>query len=69
MLLRLAVIEEVELLTTMSINAFHTDYLVGGDPEDGPPDYDSVVWHEKMWKQGHLYAYLDDQENSFLLIQ
>lgn len=48
---------EAEILTKMSIAAFHTDYLVGGDPEDGPPDYDSVEWHEEMLEKGHLFTY------------
>lgn len=60
MLLRIALENEVKNLTDISREAFHTDYLVGGDPNDGPPDYDSVIWHEQMRKEGHLYAYLTD---------
>ena len=48
---------EVELLTEISIAAFHTDYLVGGDKLDGPPDYDDVKWHLDMQKEGHLYTF------------
>lgn len=63
MILRQSFESEVEELTRMSIEAFHTDYLVGGDPEDGPPDYDSVFWHEEMRTQGNLYSYLDGKGN------
>lgn len=60
MILRIAEKGEVLKLTEASREAFHTDYLVGGDPDDGPPDYDSAVWHEQMRKEGHLYAYFTD---------
>lgn len=48
MLLRLAKEEEIEIITKISIDAFHSDYLVGLDPNDGPPGYDSVEWHKMM---------------------
>lgn len=60
MLLRIATKSEAVKLAEISREAFHTDYLVGGDPNDGPPDYDSVIWHEQMRQEGHLYAYLTD---------
>ncbi len=28
----------------------------------GPPDYDSVKWHEHMWKNGNLYVLMKDEE-------
>ena len=61
MLLRIAAKSEVVKLTEISREAFHTDYLVGGEPNDGPPDYDSATWHEQMRQEGHLFAYLTDE--------
>lgn len=60
MLLRLAEKEEIEDITRISIAAFHSDYLVGLDPNDGPPDYDSVPWHAEIQAQNHLYTYIDE---------
>ena len=54
--------QEVEILTELSIAAFHTDYLVGGDELDGPPGYDDINWHSDMQKGGHLYAFLVDNK-------
>lgn len=53
---------EVEKLTELSIAAFHTDYLVGGDELDGPPGYDDINWHLDMQKNGHLYTFLVDNK-------
>ena len=58
--LRLSAKEEVEEITKISIAAFHSDFLVGLDPNDGPPDYDSLKWHEKMQNEGHLYSFLNE---------
>ena len=60
MLLRLTKKEEIETLTKISIDAFHSDYLIGLDPNDGPPDYDNIEWHRKMQIEHHLYSYIDD---------
>ena len=60
MLLRLTKKEEIETLTKISIDAFYSDYLVGLDPNDGPPDYDNIEWHRKMQIDHHLYSYIDD---------
>lgn len=60
MLLRLTKEEEIKAITRISIDAFHTDYLVGLEPNDGPPNYDSVTWHTKMQAQNHLYTYIDE---------
>lgn len=60
MLLRISNECEVGQLTEISREAFHTDYLVGGEADDGPPDYDSTVWNEQMRQEGHLFAYLTD---------
>ena len=46
--LRLSNINEVEEITKISIEAFHSDFLVGLDPNDGPPDYDSLKMIFKM---------------------
>lgn len=62
MLLRLTKVEEIETITQISVDAFHTDYLVGLAPNDGPPNYDKVDWHQKMQAQNCLYTYLDDSK-------
>lgn len=61
-MLRLADKNEVAALTEISAAAFNTDYLVGGEPNDGPPGYDSADWHGKMQAQGRLFAYEDKGE-------
>lgn len=60
MLLRLTAEEEIEMITKISIDAFHSDYLIGLEPNDGPPGYDSVKWHKEMQKEKHLFSYFDD---------
>jgi len=52
--------EEVEMITRISVKAFHSDSLLGVDPNDGPPDYDSLKWHEKMQKENHLYSFFNE---------
>jgi len=49
----------IEELTRISKAAFDTDIAVGADEPGGPPEYDSVKWHEQMQKRGNLYAFLD----------
>ena len=60
MILRLSKENEIERLTEISVAAFNTDYLVGCEPNDGPPDYDSIKWHQDMQKKGCLFAYEKD---------
>lgn len=60
MLLRLTAEEEIEMITKISIDAFHSDYLIGLEPNDGPPGYDSVKWHKEMQKEKHLFSYFND---------
>lgn len=54
--------QEVRKLTELSIAAFHTDYLVGGNKLDGPPGYDDIKWHLDMQKDGHLYTFQVDNK-------
>ena len=56
MVLRKAAPSEIPELTRISKAAFDTDCLVGGRSASGPPDYDSVVWHEIMMNSGNLYT-------------
>lgn len=42
------------ILAEISKKAFDTDVFVGGKSIGGPPNYDSVKWHEKMISQGNL---------------
>lgn len=60
MLLRLTAEEEIEIITKISIDAFHSDYLIGLEPNDGPPGYDSIKWHKEMQKEKHLFSYFND---------
>ena len=59
-ILRLSRPAEVEMITKISVKAFHSDSLLGLDSNDGPPDYDSLKWHEKMQKENHLYSFLNE---------
>lgn len=47
--------QDLEKIVSISKRAFETDVEVGGVMGDGPPDYDSIRWHEQMRKEGHLY--------------
>lgn len=60
MLLRLTAEEEIEMITKISIDAFHSDYLIGLEPNNGPPGYDSAKWHKEMQKEKHLFSYFND---------
>lgn len=49
---KIADIKDAEKLTSISVDAFHTDYEVAGRREKGgPPGYDSVEFHEQMIKE------------------
>lgn len=61
MLLRKSTESEIEELTDISKRAFDTDVTVGGQENDGPPDYDSTLWHRQMMEEGHLFTYLTDE--------
>ena len=56
MVLRKTVHSEIPELTRISKAAFDTDCLVDGRSASGPPDYDSVAWHEIMVNSGNLYT-------------
>ncbi|MDD3411711.1 MAG: GNAT family N-acetyltransferase [Eubacteriales bacterium] len=58
--LRLADEHEIPALTALSKAAFDTDSQVGSPEPGGPPEYDSVPWHQSMRAQGHLYSLLKD---------
>lgn len=60
MFLRLTTEEEIEMITKISIDAFYSDCLIGLEPNDGPPGYDSVKWHKEMQKEKHLFSYFND---------
>lgn len=60
MILRLTAEEEIKIITKISIDAFHSDYLIGLEPNDGPPGYDSVKWYKEMQKEKHLFSYFND---------
>ena len=47
--------DRIEEITAMSVRAFETDVNFGGEAHDGPPGFDSVEWHRRMAREGHLY--------------
>ena len=52
---------QLERIVAISKIAFETDVAVGGAVGDYPPEYDSVIWHEQMLNEGHLFqATVDD---------
>ena len=63
MILRLSLINEIETLTKISKDAFNSDFLVGLKANDGPPNYDNINWHNEMFKENHLFTYLNDENN------
>ncbi len=52
----------LEKIVTISKRAFETDTEVGGAVGDYPPEYDSVIWHEQMLNEGHLFQAVVDDE-------
>lgn len=60
LILKHATLDECEIITRISKNAFKSDVLVGGKPNQGPSGYDSLEWHLNMQKQGHLYSFKTD---------
>ena len=56
MFLRNTVHSEIPELTRISKAAFDTDNLMGNPETGGPPDYDSVAWHESMMVSGNLFT-------------
>ena len=60
MILRKSLVDEINTLVAISMAAFHTDVLVGGDENEGPPGYDSIEWHEQMRQEGHVYSYVSE---------
>lgn len=57
---RKAKTEEAEILTQISKRAFDTDVNVGGTEPDGPPEYDSIQWHQQMISGGNVFTILVD---------
>ena len=46
---------QLEKIVAISKSAFETDVTVGGAVGDCPPEYDSLIWHEQMLNEGHLF--------------
>ena len=53
---------QIKSIVGMSIRAFETDMNVGGKKGDCPPEFDSVEWHRKMAREGHLYQAMIGKE-------
>lgn len=47
--------EKLKDIVEISKRAFHSDAFVGGAENGGPPDYDSLEWHQKMLEGNHLF--------------
>ena len=52
--------EKIKEIVEISKRAFDSDVLVGGAENDGPPDYDSIEWHEKMLEENHLFQAMEE---------
>lgn len=52
--------QNLEKIVEISKRAFETDIEVGGTQGDYPPGYDSIVWHEQMIKEEHLYQVIEE---------
>lgn len=58
--IRLAKRDEISILTSASKTAFDTDITVGNIEIGGPPNYDSIQWHERMRKGEHLFTLIEN---------
>lgn len=54
--------DQIPLLVKISKEAFDSDIEVGAIEKGGPPEYDCPEWHEKMAKEGHLYAAVENND-------
>lgn len=52
--------EQVPLIVKISKDSFDSDIEVGAKEQGGPPEYDSIEWHEKMVEEGHLFAAVEN---------
>lgn len=59
MIFRNAAERDINIITSISKEAFDTDILVGGAEMGGPPGYDSIKWHQNMKRDGHLFVLED----------
>ena len=57
-----AELKHIERIVAISKAAFDSDITVGVSEAGGPPDYDSVLWHIQMKKEGHLLQAVIDGE-------
>ena len=60
MILEYAKEENVKELVRMSKEAFDSDVAVGAEEAGGPPEYDSLSWHQQMMHGGHLFQAIED---------
>ncbi len=52
--------EQIKNIVEISKRAFLSDVFVGSNEAGGPPEYDSVAWHESMRADGHLLQAMED---------
>lgn len=53
---------QIDELVIISKEAFDSDIYVGAIDAGGPPEYDSVLWHMEMMRQGHLFTAVEGDE-------
>ncbi len=54
--------KQIERIVDISKAAFDSDIAVGASSVGGPPEYDSVAWHEQMFNERHLFQVEKDGE-------
>ena len=60
---KLAQDDDIENLTNISTNAFHSDYEVGApNKTGGPPGYNSQIFHRKMLKSSKAFYKILDKD-------
>lgn len=47
--------KQIERIVNISKAAFDSDIAVGASAVGGPPEYDSIAWHEQMFNERHLF--------------
>ena len=52
--------EQIKNIVEISKRAFLSDIFVGSPEAGGPPEYDSVNWHEKMREEGRLFQAIEN---------
>ena len=57
-----AELRHIGKIVAISKAAFDSDVTIGVSETGGPPEYDSVTWHEEMLNKGHLFQAIEAGE-------